>query len=410
MERTENCSFCDAPLVAKDQVLEPATRSASTQSQSTQRDARPGSAGLNLEPTRANATPTAHESNPYPSVALEPAWREEVTRRLDAYRLRHGRPARDDHQSGLPFAPSPSPREAWDDPEPQATPQAAERTPSARALAARAGVAASAQARASANARARATESRATEEEASVEVFTNRSTQVTTRVSARLSSRAVAAAARATEASVDDTVESPRLVSSPASTSSRKPPKNERFEINIQPAFDFASRPDDRAHPQNAIVPVATLAERRIAGALDAAFLVATFGGFLFLFRSLVGHVDLEKFSAVVYLAAFYLFYAQYFFLFTVFAGATPGMQLRELTIVRLDGTLPDTRQLMWRSFGYLLSGATAMLGYIWSVWDEDRFTWQDRISSTYITAAMPTASPTAFEVPVSRHTHFAHK
>jgi uncharacterized RDD family membrane protein YckC len=413
MERTENCSFCDAPLVAKDQVLEAAARSASA------RDAQTGAAGLKPEPSRANATPTAHESNPYPPVALEPAWREEVTRRLDAYRLRHGRPARDDHQSGLPFAPSPSPREAWDDPEPQRPQQpTAERTLSARALAARAGVAASAQARVSANARARATESRATEEAASVEFFTHRNdrsvprvaTQVTTRVSARLSSRAVAAAARSMEASVDDAVESPRIVSASTTTSSRKSPKNERFEINIQPEFDFASRPDDRAHPQNAIVPVATLAERRNAGALDAAFLVATFGGFLFLFRSLVGHVDLERFSAVVYLAAFYLFYAQYFFLFTVFAGATPGMQLRELTIVRLDGTLPDTRQLMWRSFGYLLSGATAMLGYIWSAWDEDRFTWQDRISQTYITAAMPSASPTAFEVPVSRHTHFAHK
>ena len=399
MERTENCSFCDAPLVAKDQVLEAAARSASA------RDAQNGAASLKPEPSRASAAPAAPESNPYPSVALEPAWREEVTRRLDAYRLRHGRPARDDHQSGLPFAPSPSPREEWDDPEP-ATPQ------STRALAARAGAAS--------NPRASAT-ARATQEDsdASVEYFTHRNdrtvprvtTQVTTRISARLSARAATAAARAAARATEDSAEAdlPRIVS-PANAAPRKQPKNERFEINIQPEFDFASRPDDRAHPQNAIVPVATLAERRTAGALDAAFLVATFAGFLFLFRSLVGHVELEKFSAVVYLAAFYLFYAQYFFLFTVFAGATPGMQLRELTIVRLDGTLPDTRQLMWRSFGYLLSAATGMLGFIWSVWDEDRFTWQDRISQTYITAAMPSASPTAFEVPVTRRTHFAHK
>jgi uncharacterized RDD family membrane protein YckC len=400
MERTENCSFCDAPLVAKDQVLEAAARSASA------RDAQNGAASLKPEPSRVSAAPAAPESNPYPSVALEPAWREEVTRRLDAYRLRHGRPARDDHQSGLPFAPSPSPRAEWDDPEPRA-----ERPQSTRALAARAGAA---NARVSANARATQEDS-----DASVEYFTHRNdrtvprvaTQVTTRISARLSARAAAAAARAAARATEDSTETdvPRIVS-PANAAPRKQPKNECLEINIQPEFDFASRPDDRAHPQNAIVPVARLAERRLAGALDAAFLVATFGGFLFLFRSLVGHVDIEKFSAVVYLAAFYLFYAQYFFLFTVFAGATPGMQLRELTIVRLDGTLPDTRQLMWRSFGYLLSGATAMLGFIWSVWDEDRFTWQDRISSTYITAAMPSASPTAFEVPVSRHTHFAHK
>ena len=88
--------------------------------------------------------------------------------------------------------------------------------------------------------------------------------------------------------------------------------------------------------------------------------------------------------------SVFFLLYALYFFLFTTFAGATPGMQLRGLTIVRLDGTLPETRQLVWRSFGYLLSGATLTLGFLWALWDEDHFTWQDRISQTYVTAATP--------------------
>jgi len=117
-----------------------------------------------------------------------------------------------------------------------------------------------------------------------------------------------------------------------------------------------------------------------------------------------------ERVDAAVYLAAFFLFYAQYFFLFTTFAGATPGMQLRGLTIVRLDGSLPDTRQLLWRSFGYLLSGATMMLGFLWSLWDEDRFTWQDRISQTYVTAATPVTEASKFQVhPAQRH-RFAHK
>ena len=40
-------------------------------------------------------------------------------------------------------------------------------------------------------------------------------------------------------------------------------------------------------------------------------------------------------------------------------------MQLLCLTAVRLDGTVPDTRQLLWRSFGYLLAGATFMLGFV---------------------------------------------
>lgn len=164
----------------------------------------------------------------------------------------------------------------------------------------------------------------------------------------------------------------------------------ERMEIYIQPELDFANSPDDRAHPQTALVPVANLAERRWAGAYDAFFLALTCAGFFGLFRSLGGEMMLDKMDAVVYAAVAFLFYAQYFFLFTTLAGATPGMQLRGLTIVRLDGSLPDTRQLLWRSFGYLVSGATLMLGFLWALWDEDHFTWQDRISQTYITAAEP--------------------
>ena len=188
-----------------------------------------------------------------------------------------------------------------------------------------------------------------------------------------------------------------------------RPRHTERMEIRIQPELDFSSSPDDRAHPQTALVPVAGLGERRSAGVLDAIFLMITYAGFLGLFRSLGGELMLEKVDAVVYATTFFLLYAQYFFLFTTFVGATPGMQLKGLTIVRLDGTLPETRQLLWRSFGYVLSGATLTLGFLWALWDEDHFTWQDRISQTYITAAAPVVNPDAFEVPAGRHT-FAHK
>jgi len=179
--------------------------------------------------------------------------------------------------------------------------------------------------------------------------------------------------------------------------------KTERVEINVQPELDFSSAAHERAHPQTALVPVASLIERRKAGFLDAIFLGLTYAGFLGLFRSLGGQVVVEKADAVVYLAAFFLFYALYFSLFTTCAEATPGMQLLCLTTVRLDGTVPDTRQLLWRSFGYLLAGATLMLGFVWALWDEDHFTWQDRISQTYVTGAMPLMEQDALEVPAGR-------
>jgi len=176
---------------------------------------------------------------------------------------------------------------------------------------------------------------------------------------------------------------------------SRQP---ERVEICIQPELDF-SAPGDRARPQSPLVPVANLAQRRLAGALDSIFLGLTCAGFVVLFRSLGGEITFAKMDALVCLAVLCLFYGLYFFLFTTLAGATPGMQLCGLTIVRLDGTLPDTRQLVWRSFGYLLSGAALMLGFFWALWDEDNLTWHDRISQTYVTAATPVPSPDPIEL-----------
>jgi uncharacterized RDD family membrane protein YckC len=192
-----------------------------------------------------------------------------------------------------------------------------------------------------------------------------------------------------------------------------KPAQTERVDICIQPELDFSSSPYDRARPQTALVPVAGLAHRRSACYIDLCFLVFTCAGFvaLFLFasRSAGGELTLGKSDAVVYLAIAYLFYALYFSLFVILGGSTPGMQLRGLSIVRLDGSLPDTRQLLWRVFGYLLSGATFMIGFVWALWDEDRFTWHDRISQTYITAAMPLADTASPSVAGGRQT-FAHK
>jgi uncharacterized RDD family membrane protein YckC len=201
--------------------------------------------------------------------------------------------------------------------------------------------------------------------------------------------------------------EEPRDVSRPRPAQRHR--AAERVEICIQPELDFASAADDRACPQTALVPVATLAERRWAGTLDVLFLGFTCAGFVGLFRSLGGHIVFDKMDAIVYLIAAYLFYGVYLSLFTTLAGATPGMQFRGLTIVRLDGTLPDTRQLLWRSFGYILSGTTLMLGFLWAFWDEDHFTWHDRISHTYITAAPPISGFESIEIPAARHT-FAHK
>jgi uncharacterized RDD family membrane protein YckC len=176
------------------------------------------------------------------------------------------------------------------------------------------------------------------------------------------------------------------------SAEGKRAARTERIEIPVmQPEFSFVLAPGDEEeeiHPHAPLVPVAEVRERCRAGLLDATFLALSYAGFLILFRALGGHLSIGKQEAIVYVTTFFLFYAIYFGLFTALGGTTPGMYFRGLTVVSFDGTLPAMRQLLWRSFGYALSGGTLMLGFLWSLWDEDHLTWQDRISQTYLTQA----------------------
>jgi uncharacterized RDD family membrane protein YckC len=147
----------------------------------------------------------------------------------------------------------------------------------------------------------------------------------------------------------------------------------------------------------SAYFPPASLQQRCLAGFVDAIFLLFAYGGFLTLFGSLGGHFSFSKFSAVVYAATLILFYVQYFALFTIFGGMTPGMMLCHLELVNFDEEVPSPRQLLQRSFGYTVSGATFLLGFFWALWDEDHLTWQDRISNTYLTSSVALSRAESF-------------
>ena len=109
---------------------------------------------------------------------------------------------------------------------------------------------------------------------------------------------------------------------SATSSSALHAPAPNRARRDLHPAgtglLEFS--PNDRAHPQTALVPVAGLSDRRMAGLIDAIFLGLTLPGFMGLFLSLHGQITWED-RRVVYLVVGYLFYALYFFVFTTLAG-----------------------------------------------------------------------------------------
>jgi len=140
-------------------------------------------------------------------------------------------------------------------------------------------------------------------------------------------------------------------------------------EVNLQPG----------------LYPVASFDERRLAGLIDFFCLAFAYGGFLGLFGSLGGHFTLSKLSAAVCVATFAVVYLQYFALFTIFGGTTPGMMMRGLQVVGFSGDTPTPRQMLLRSAGYMLSAGTFFLGFLWAMWDSDELTWHDRLSQTYL-------------------------
>jgi uncharacterized RDD family membrane protein YckC len=140
----------------------------------------------------------------------------------------------------------------------------------------------------------------------------------------------------------------------------------------------------------SALLPVADLSLRRRAAAVDAVCLLLAFAVVLGGFAFFGGRLIASKLDAFVCGAILTLLYTQYFSLFTMMGGATPGMMLAGLRLVSFDGAAPEPRQLIRRSAGYLLSGGMAFMGFLWSFWDEDHLSWHDHISQTYITPIAP--------------------
>lgn len=166
---------------------------------------------------------------------------------------------------------------------------------------------------------------------------------------------------------------------------------------------EFSGEPVQVVERNYGLYPTASLEERRLAGIIDSACLLFAYGGFLMLFGSLGGEFTLSKLSAAVYAATFAIVYLQYFALFTIFGGTTPGMMMRGLQVANFSGESPTPRQLLWRSVGYLLSAGTFFIGFLWSMWDEDSLTWHDRLSRTYLTSAQTLAE---IDAPTAVHTH----
>lgn len=125
---------------------------------------------------------------------------------------------------------------------------------------------------------------------------------------------------------------------------------------------------------------------RLMAGVMDVAVVLVALGVFIGVFQNLGDRfeVDVESFRTLSFVFLGLLFF--YWIFYLRYVGETAGMTWMRLRIVSVDGQPPSALQKWGRVVGTILSCCAAGLGFLWALADEEKLTWHDRMSQTYVT------------------------
>jgi uncharacterized RDD family membrane protein YckC len=113
------------------------------------------------------------------------------------------------------------------------------------------------------------------------------------------------------------------------------------------------------------------------------------FGGwllFLGIHRFWAGELVLNRLGALVYGAAYLILFTFYKLLAALRSDRSPGLRLLGLHILHFDGRPPSRRQRVVRVLAGFASVLPAGIGLFWALMDEERLTFHDHISETFIT------------------------
>ena len=138
--------------------------------------------------------------------------------------------------------------------------------------------------------------------------------------------------------------------------------------------------------------PVASFRIRVLADCLDFACILAAVAMFLAPLLLLSGEVVLDRYVIAAGLAVGCTVALLYGVVFVYLAGATPAMQRLGLRLVNFDGQPASRPERLWRLLGSIASAGSFLLGFAWAAIDDERFSWHDRMSRTFLTALAPTS------------------
>ncbi len=161
------------------------------------------------------------------------------------------------------------------------------------------------------------------------------------------------------------------------------------FSAPARPSQPFTREIDRSQSP----VSVAPLALRALASTLDMAVVLGLCAIFLTAVRLWLGQFPIAMSNWYYFAPAPFLLAMAYKVMFAVGGQDTLGLQSARLSLISYDGSRPTCTQRLARIGMGLLSIAAAGLGLIWALTDEERLTWHDMATQTFLTTGEPSES-----------------
>jgi uncharacterized RDD family membrane protein YckC len=128
--------------------------------------------------------------------------------------------------------------------------------------------------------------------------------------------------------------------------------------------------------------------QRCSAALLDGLVVVVATDGFAMIVARFTTGIPHTRAALAMAVLVPFVFWAVYQYLFLVYAGSTPGMQMAHLQVSTFEGEWTPRGLRRWRALVMMLSGASLGLGFLWALFDEDNLCWHDRMTRTYLKAA----------------------
>ena len=175
----------------------------------------------------------------------------------------------------------------------------------------------------------------------------------------------------------------------------RSPGRPARRDADSQQSLDFLNPAAPGTNPLGTEVeaviycdaPVALPVHRLMAVAADGSMMAIAVGLFLMIFCLSGGQIVFSQRSALLAVIVIAAVIFLYRLLWCLGNGDTPGMRFAGLRLVNFDGRPPDRDQRLLRLGASVLSLASAGLGLVWALVDEESLTWHDHISKTFPSA-----------------------